>query len=216
MNTALYLIKARLGSALILSRHFVVTACFASSRLGLKRPTRRKPCGTRNYSALFQIRIISYYKRTFLCFSRRSFQRQNNEATHTISIKINITIAPICVLLLSYSYLFCFSSFSDERINNNPVTIEADMVINPKIRIFHVSVIPPNIDDNTTAVVIYLEISISHLPNSFFISFNILRQRYKENMKPPNVWRNYYSDFHLYLHYVIFRQSCSIFDVGNA
>ena len=30
--------------------------------------------------------------------------------------------------------------------------------------------IPPNIEDNTTAVVIYLDISINHLPNSFFIT----------------------------------------------
>ena len=68
-------------------------------------------------------------------------------------------------------YLFCFSSFSDERINNKPVMIEAEIVMKPNVRIFQVSVMPPNIDDNTTAVVIYLEISISHLPNSFFISF---------------------------------------------
>ena len=68
-------------------------------------------------------------------------------------------------------YLFCFSSFSDERINNKPVMIEAEIVMKPNVRIFQVSVMPPNIDDNTTAVVIYLEISINHLPNSFFISF---------------------------------------------
>ena len=40
----------------------------------------------------------------------------------------------------------------------------------PNVNIFQVSVIPPNIEDNTTAVVIYLDISISHLPNSFFIT----------------------------------------------
>ena len=34
-STALFIIKARLGSAQRLSRHFVVTACFASSRLSL-------------------------------------------------------------------------------------------------------------------------------------------------------------------------------------
>ena len=49
--------------------------------------------------------------------------------------------------------------------------IEAEIVMKPNVRIFQVSVMPPNIDDNTTAVVIYLEISINHLPNSFFISF---------------------------------------------
>ena len=77
-----------------------------------------------------------------------------------------------------------FSSFSDEWIRISPVTIEIVIVKKPNVNIFQVSVIPPNIEDNTTAVVIYLDISISHLPNSCFLG-----QRYALYSVPPNVGR---------------------------
>ncbi len=67
------------------------------------------------------------------------------------------------------SFLFLTSSKPAKRVNITAIITE---------EITSILFISLNTDDNNNAVIIYLAMSISHLPNSFFIM-----QRYEKNIE---------------------------------